>query len=202
MPRAKKYTKDEVIALLQQSEGRLSPVTHQGGHTLEKHVLIGDQQLTDRLIPTLGPANSNRPILVDPSGNVVSKALHVEIWKETHVGLSTKQAKKDYEALFEGDAVAKAGAFADLQQAGVLGKFALNSTVGQAELAKLDDGTNDRITIDYSVDMLHNVEGEWRMRFVCKGNDIPAMVPFTKVFMLVDKLDPEGIHIQTFFPVA
>jgi hypothetical protein len=191
-----------VIAILQQSEGRSSPATHQGGHTLEKHVLIGDQQLTDRLIPTLGAANPNRPILVDPSGKVVSKADHLEIWKETNVGLSSKQAKKDYADLFEGDAVGKAGAFADLQQAGVLGKFALNSTDGQARLTELDNGTKDRVTIEYPVSTLHNVEGEWRMRYVEKGRDIPAMVPFTKVFMLIDKLDPDGIHIQTFFPVA
>lgn len=202
MARAKRYTKDDVIAILLQSEGRPSPVTTQAGHTLERHVTIGDQQLTDRLIPTLGASSPNRPILVDPGGKVVSKALHVEIWKETNLGLSSNQAKKDYADLFEGDAVGKAGAFTDLQQASVLGKFALNAMEGQTELSKLDNGTADRVTITYPVTNLHNIEGEWRMRYVHKGNDIPAMVPFTKVFLLVDKLNPDGIHIQTFFPVA
>ena len=40
------------------------------------------------------------------------------------------------------------------------------------------------------------------MRYVEKGSDIPSMKTFTKVFMLVDLLDPDMIHIQTFFPIA
>src|SRR5262249_52681876 len=140
-------------------------------------------------------------ILVDPSGVIVGKAQHVAIWKEISPGLSTATAKADYDQLFVGDSVNKAGAFTDLQQAGLLGKHALNSPVGQAELAKLD-GTEKRVMIKYSVVNLHNVQGEWRMRYAEKTNDLPHMRVFTQVWMLVDKLAPDGIHIQTFFPVG
>jgi hypothetical protein len=202
MPRAKKYTKDDVIAILQQSEGRLSPVSYQPGHTLARHVLIGDLQLSDRLRATLGQTTPARPILVDPSGQVVNKALHREIWKERNPGLNSKTANADYDRIFVGDSVPKAGAFTDLQQAGVLGRFALNSRDGQSKLAELDTGPSNRVEIEYSVINLHNLEGEWRMRYVEKGNDIPSMRVFTTVFMIVDRLDPDMIHIQTFFPVA
>jgi hypothetical protein len=202
MARAKRYTKDEVVAILVQSEGRLSPVSNQPGHAMSMHVLIADHHLTDRLIATLGDNSPSRPICVDPSGKIVGKAQHVEIWKEINPGLSTKTAKKDYDELFLGDSVGKAGAFMDLQQAGLLGKHALNSLVGQAELAKLDAGTKKRVDFEYSVSNLHNVQGEWRMRYAEKTNDLPHMRVFTKVWMLVDKLEPDGIHIQTFFPVG
>src|SRR5581483_3519018 len=108
-------------------------------------------------------------------------------------------------ALFLGDSVPRAGAFVDLQQAGILGKFALNSPAGQAQLAELDAaraGTPKRVKIEYGVNTLHNVQGEWRMRYAERGNDIPVQVAFSQVWMLVDKLEPSGIHIQTFFPVA
>ncbi len=202
MARVKKYTKNDVIAILEQSEGRLSPVSYQPGHTLARHVLIGDLQLSDRLRATLPPPIPGRPILVDPSGKVVNKALHREIWKETNPGLNSKTANADFDRIFVGDSVPKAGAFTDLQQAGVLGRFALNSTNGQAKLAELDAGTSNRVEIEYSVINLHNMEGEWRMRYVEKGNDIPSMTIFTKAFMLVDRLEPDLIHIQTFFPMA
>jgi hypothetical protein len=202
MPRVKKYTKDGVIAILEQSEGRLSPVSHQPGHTLARHVLIGDLQLSDRLRATMPPPIPGRPILVDPSGQVVNKALHREIWKETNPGLNSKTANADFDRIFVGDSVPKAGAFADLQQAGVLGRFALNSTDGQGKLAELDAGTSQRVEIEYSVADLHNMQGEWKMRYVEKGNDIASMTTFTKVFLLVDRLDPDMIHIQTFFPMA
>ena len=202
MPFAKKYTKDDVIALLVLSEGRLSPKTHQPGHALAMHVTIGDLQLSDRLRATLPPPIPGRPILIDPSGKVVDKAMHREIWKETNPGLNSKTANADFDRIFIGDSVGKAGAFADLQQAGVLGKFAMNSPAGQTELAKLDARTADRVTIEFSVANLHNIDGEWKMRYVEKGSDIPSMKTFTKVFMLVDLLDPDMIHIQTFFPIA
>jgi len=200
MARAKKYTKDEVIAILVQSEGRLSPVSNQPGHTLAMHVLIADHHLTDRLIPVLGQSSTSRPIIVDPSGVIVGKAQHREIWKEINPGLNSATANADYDRIFVGDSVGKAGAFTDLQQAGLLGKFALNSPVGQAELAKLD-GAENRVMIKYSVVNLHNVQGEWRMRYAEKTNDLPHMRVFTQVWMLVDKLAPDGVHIQTMFPV-
>jgi hypothetical protein len=205
MARARRYSKDEVIAILEQSEGRMSPKTHQPGHALKEHVLIADHQLTDRLIATLGQTTPGRPILVDPTGQVVSKALHREIWKETNLGLNSKTANEEFDRIFLGDSVGKAGAFADLQQAGVLGKFALNSPGGQTELAKLDAlaaNTYDRVKIVYSVKNLHSTEGEWRMRYAEKGNDLPALKAFSEVWMFVDNLLPDGIHIQTFFPVA
>ncbi|MBY0396421.1 MAG: hypothetical protein K2X91_08125, partial [Thermoleophilia bacterium] len=145
----------------------------------------------------------NRPILVGPDGKVVDKAAHREIWKETNVGLNSKQANADFDAMFVGDSVGRAGAFLDLQQAGILGKFALNSAAGRAELAKLDAGTDARVTISYDLLNLTNVDGEWKMRYAEKGgNDVASIQSFSKVFMLVDRLDPDGIHIQTFFPVA
>ncbi len=202
MPFAKNYTKDDVIALLVESEGRLSPVTHQPGHALAMHVTIGDHQLSDRLIATMPPPIPGRPILVDPSGKVVDKAMHREIWKETNPGLNSKSANADFDRIFVGDSVGKAGAFMDLQQAGVLGKFAMNSPGGQSELAKLDARTADRVTIEYSVANLHNVDGEWKMRYVEKNSDIASLKIFTKVFLLLDRLDPDKLHIQTFFPVA
>ncbi len=204
MSRAKKYTKDEVIAILEQSEGRLSPVSHQPGHTLAQHVLIADHHLTDRLVAKLGISSPNRPIIVTPSGTVADKATHREIWKEINPGLNSATANKDFETMYQ-DCVGKAGAFRDLQQAGIIGRYVLNSSTGQTELAKLDaaaSGTYLRVKIVVSMHLLESVEGNWKMRFAEKGNDLPHLKEFNEAWMFVDKLEPEGIHIQTFFPVA
>jgi hypothetical protein len=204
MPRAKRYTKDEVIAILEQSEGRLSPVGHQAGHTMAQHVLIADHHLTDRLIATLGTSSPNRPIIVTPGGTVADKLTHRTIWKELDPTLTTAVANKSYSDLYE-DCVGKAGAFRDIQQAGIIGRYVLNSTTGQTELAKLDAapaGTQLRVKIVVSMNLLENTQGDWLMRFAEKGNDLPHLKVFTQAWMFVDKLEPEGIHIQTFFPVA
>lgn len=199
MARAKRYSKDEVNAALQESEGRRSPVSGEPGHALARHVGVGGYQISDRLRPELGSSSTTRPIVMHPSGKIASETDHREIWRSLTPGATTKSLKSEYRQMYE-DYVTRSGSFLDLQQAVIVGRYLLNASGGQAELARLDSGAEDRVAIKLSMNAVEWIYGSWKMNYACHGNDITHLEDFSKAFMLVDRLDG-GIHIQTFFPV-
>jgi len=200
MGRKRNYTKADFIKIVYESEGRLSPVSNEPGHTLKQHLLIADHHITDRIIPNLGSTTPTTPIIVDEHGKVASELLHREIWKELDSTLTTSQAKNNFRKLYL-DAPKCAGAFLDIQQIGTIGKYVLNSTEGQEALGKLD-GTETRVSVKKSLNWLDNTTGTgWKMRFSSLDNDITHLTDFNNVFMLVDKLPNDEIHLQTFYPI-
>ena len=200
MARAKRYSRDEVNAILQESEGRRSPVSGEPGHALSRHVGVGGYQVSDRLRPELGASSATRPIVMHPSGKIASETDHREIWRNLTPGATTRTLKAEYRRMYENN-VSRSGSFLDLQQAVIAGRYLLNAAGGQAELAKLDSGAEHRVAIELSMNAVEWIYGAWKMNYACHGNDVTHLEDFSKSFMLVDRLDTGGIHIQTFFPV-
>ena len=200
MARARRYSRDEVNAILNESEGRLSPVSGEPGHALSRHVGVGGYQISDRLRPELGASSTTRPIVMHPSGKIASEADHREIWRNLTPGVTTKALKAEYRRMYE-NYVTRSGSFLDLQQAVIVGRYLLNAAGGQAELAKLDSGAEARVAIELSMNAVEWIYGAWKMNYACHGNDITHLEDFSKAFMLVDRLDADRIHVQTFFPV-
>ncbi len=200
MARKRKYSKSDFEKIVYESEGRLSPVSNEPGHTLKQHLLIADHHITDRIIPMLGSTTPTTPILIGPDGKVAPEIVHREIWKELDSTLTTSQAKQKFRKLYI-DAPKCAGAFLDMQQINTIGKFVLNSPEGQDALEKLD-GTETRVSIKKSLNWLDSTTGAgWKMRFSSQGNDITHLTDFSKVFMLIDKSINDEIHLQTFYPI-
>ena len=133
-------------------------------------------------------------------GGIATEADHREIWRSLTPGATTKQLKAEYRAMYE-NYVKRSGSFLDLQQAIIVGRYLLNAAGGQAELAKLDAGSEDRVAIELSMNAVEWIYGSWKMNYACHGNDITHLEDFSKAFMLVDRIDAGGIHVQTFFPV-
>jgi hypothetical protein len=208
MPRKKSYTLEEVNAILRASDGRLSPVTGEPGHALSKHVGVGGLQLSDRLRGT-AMSSPSRPIVMDVDGRTAPETVYRDVWREIDarngIQSTTKQLKSDYRKMVE-NYVEKSGSFIDAQQAIRIGRHLLNSPAGQAELARLDAGT-DRVAITQSLNLIESTDGAWKMNFAGMPtaahpeNDISHLVDFNQAFMLVDRLDLDAIHIQTFFPM-
>jgi len=198
MPRAKHYTQADVIDILEKSEGRLSPVSHEPGHTLALHVNIA--YLSDRLCPyiqdRLQPAN--RPIIMHEKGGIATKQEHIEIWREHDPALSKTQAKKAYAQIFT-EFKEEASAFLDLQYTGIVGAELLNSTVGQAELGKLDSGLEQRVGIRTGCGMYKKRYDSGTI-FADSWNP-KDLLDFSEAFMLIDVLPGNQIHIQTLYPL-
>lgn len=199
MARAKKYTKQDVSDILYASERRLSPVSGERGHALEKHVGVGGLQISDRLRGTL-ITTPTRPLIMDEFGKVRPESEHRDIWRSLTPSATTKQLKQDFRTNIE-NFVSRSGSFIDLQQAIIVGKYALNSQEGQAALTELDQGVQDRVAVTVSMHKLEWVHGAWKMNYASHGNDITHEEDFSKAFMLIDKLASNQIHIQTFFPI-
>ncbi|HYE35617.1 hypothetical protein [Methylocaldum sp.] len=198
MPRAKRYTQADVIDILEKSEGRLSPVSHEPGHALGLHVNIA--YLADRLRPYIQdrPQPAARPIIMHERGGIASKEDHIEIWREREPGLSKTKARKAYAEIFT-EFKEEASAFLDLQQAGIVGAELLNSALGQAELKKLDIGSEQRVKI-------RSACGTYKKRYdsglVFADSWNPKdLMDFSEAFMLVDALPGDHIHIQTLYPL-
>ena len=200
MARKRNYSNADFIKIIYESEGRPSPVSNEPGHTLKQHLLIADHHITDRIIPKLGSTTPTTPIIVNEHGKVASEPVHREIWKELDSTLTTSQAKQLFRKLYL-DAPKCAGAFLDIQQIGMVGKFVLNSPEGQDALGQLD-GTETRVSIKKSLNWLDNTtETGWKMRYSSMENDITHLADFNKVFLLIDKLPNNEIHLQTFYPI-
>lgn len=200
MARARRYSREDVNEILQESEGRRSPVSGEPGHALSKHVGVAGYQISDRLRPELGASSTTRPIIMYERGGIASEPDTRQVWREITPTATTKQLKAEYRRMFE-DYVTRSGSFLDLQQAIIVGRYLLNAAGGQAELAKLDAGTEDRVAIELSMNAVEWVYGAWKMNYACHGNDVTHLEDFKKAFMLVDRISTGGIHIQTFFPV-
>jgi hypothetical protein len=200
MPRAKRYTRDDVNAILHESEGRRSPVSGEPGHALSRHVAVDGYQISDRLRPELGASSRTRPIVMHPSGVIASEADHREIWRGLTPGVTTKTLKGEYRRMYE-DYVMRSGSFLSLAQSVIVGRYLLNASAGQAELVKLDSRAEDRVAIELSMNAVEWIDGAWKMNYACHGNDITHLEDFSKAFMLVDRLEHDKIHVQTFFPV-
>ena len=200
MATKKRYSKEEVIKIVYESENRASPENSQPGHTLKQHLLISDQSLTDRIIPKMGSNDGRTPILIDPDGKMVSKDDHKTIWQTNDPGISNNQFRTAFRNLFE-NAPQCAGAFEDIQDIGVIGKYVLNSQEGQDKLAQLDAGAT-RIRIKHSLRWLDRIDGAFKMRVQTRGvtSDI-CIEDVCEVFMMVDKINANAIHIQTFYPI-
>ncbi|WP_305907354.1 hypothetical protein Q9L42_016355 [Methylomarinum sp. Ch1-1] len=199
MARARKYSRQDVNDILYASERRLSPVSGERGHALEKHVGVGGLQISDRLRGTL-TTSTTRPLVMDEFGKVRPEAEHRDIWRRLTPGSTTKQLKQDFRTNIE-NFVSRSGSFIDLQQAIIVGKYVLNCQEGQAALAKLDQGLENRVAVTVSMHSLEWTQGAWKMNFASRENDITHEEEFGKAFMLIDKLDLDQIHIQTFFPL-
>ena len=143
---------------------------------------------------------------MDEFGKVRPENEHRDIWRSLTPGATTKQLKRDFKNNIE-NYVSRSGSFTDLQQTLIVGKYVLNSTEGQTALSNLDQTTiavgtkESREAITVSMHRLEWVLGAWKMNYASMENDITHEEDFSKVFMLIDKLDPDQIHIQTFFPI-
>ncbi len=205
MARARNYTKQEVNDILYASERRLSPVSGERGHALEKHVGVGGLQISDRLRGTL-TTSPTRPLIMDEFGKVRPENEHRDIWRSLTPGATTKELKQDFKNNIE-NYVNRSGSFTDLQQALIVGKYLLNSPEGQTALAGLDQmavtvgSKQSRVSVVVSMNRLEWIHGAWKMNYACHGNDITHEEDFSQAFMLIDKLDLDQIHIQTFFPI-
>lgn len=205
MPCARQYTINEINDILQQSEGRLSPVSNQPGHALHLHVDARGEQLSDRFLR--------------PSASAVGRAYIVGEHGEIATAAETRAAWNDYAAATGGAQMNRAtfnreferwvprlpaasGAFADRQDAIAVATHVLNSALGQGELAALDAGTRNRVQIQSPVPPQVNGGTGVQMYLSEAVNSIPRIVPVRQVFMLVDRLGVGGIHVQTFYPVA
>ena len=204
----KKYTKDDLIAILQASEGRLSPVSNEPGHALALHVTADAKAVTARL--TVDLSKSTRPIIMGPTGAIAPEPLVRDVWKEMSVreggvAPNTNQIKAEYKKAYANN-VPNSGTFMDLQQAGLIGRYVLNSAEGKAELAKLDNNTAARVSIEVSMSKFETTSAEgWKMFYAGSGtakSEAGHVADIGSVFMLVDRLgpDPDGMHVQTFYP--
>jgi hypothetical protein len=209
MPCARKYSKEDVNAILQASEGRRSPVSGEPGHALSRHVGVNGLQISDRLRGTV-MTSASRPMVMMPTGGGADASTVRAVWREIDarngITTTTNQLKKDYRKLVE-NYIDDSGAFVDLQQAIIIGRYLLNSSDGQAELAKLDAGTETRIKIAKSLHQIEAVDGAWKMNYAGmptagnRENDITHLEDIRTAFMLVDRYDAGNIHIQTFYPI-
>ncbi|ATG92155.1 MULTISPECIES: hypothetical protein [Methylomonas] len=199
MARARKYSKQEVHAILTTREGLLSPVSNEPSHILSLHVGVSGLQISDRLMGTL-KSDSTHPIIMGPTGSIRPESEHREIWKALNPGMNTQQAKNAFGSFID-NSKDNSGSFLDVQQAVVVGWFLLNSDEGQVELAKLD-GASNRVKISKSLDRLEFVrENAFKMNFASKDSDITHLEDFSQAVMIVDKLPMDGIHVQTLYPV-
>ncbi|HVL01137.1 MAG TPA: hypothetical protein VM553_15070 [Dongiaceae bacterium] len=200
MPRKKTYDKDEVIDILYASEGRPSPINGAPGHSLSLHVNIAmpSDRLSNRLQNRDHP---NLPIIMTERDGIADKNTHKDIWKELNPHLSTKVLKGQYDKHIDNHKN-ESGAFMDLQQAADACVLALNSPAVQTLLGQLDSGTQtefrEEITLPTSDDKA------WKMRYAGFGqnaNDQNKMTDIESVFLFVQAMAPDTIHIQTFYPI-
>ncbi len=185
----------------------MSPVSGEPGHALALHVTASAQKVSARL--NVDISKSTRPIIMGPTGAIASEALVRDVWKDMAVreggAMTTAQVKTEYRKAFANN-VGNSGTFMDLQQAGLLAKFVLNSSEGKAELAKLDNGSKTRVSIEVSISKFETISAEgWKMFYAGIGtakSESGHVADIGSLFMLVDVLgpDPEGMHIQTFYP--
>jgi len=205
MARLKTYTFDEAFALMIDSEGRNSPVTGAAGHAMAQHVGGTSAQTSGRLMNSV-TSSANAPIIMMPSGVIADKATTIDVYKST--GMSGTQAKKAFASMFH-EGKANAGAFLDQQQAAHALKFALNSTAGQNALAALDGPENRQFFVVSmtGLTIAGRIDAR-KMYCASRGgggadtSDIPHLEEFTQVTVGLDKMSPDGVHLQTFYPMA
>ena len=100
MARKKQYSRQEVSDILQQSEGRKSPVSGEPGHTLKYHVGADGLQISDRLMNTLQTDDSH-PLIMTPDGKIAPESVHRDVWKSRNPGMSTKKSKSDFRSMID-----------------------------------------------------------------------------------------------------
>jgi hypothetical protein len=152
-------------------------------------------------------SSASAPIILDPSGAIATKKDTLDIYVSAGLHPSKKKAGAAYDEAFTAGK-ATAGAFLDQQQAARCLQFALNSTVGQAALAKLDGGSAREF---FSVSVLGLVIAgrteARRMYHATLGaggadlSDMTHLTDFTSVTVGLDRMTPDGVHLQTMYPV-
>lgn len=206
MPRRRIYSEAETLALMIASEGRNSPTSGQPGHTMQQHVGGSSAQTSSRLMASVS-SSPGAPIIMGPTGAMADKATTLAVYKSVTPGLSTNQAKQAYDSMFEAGKK-NAGAFLDQQQAARALAYALNHADGQAALGRIDAGAQREF---FPVAM-----GVWTIagrvdarKMYCASlstalaptSDIPHLEDFASVMVGLDKLDPDSLHLQTFYPM-
>lgn len=213
MPAARNYGLTEVDNILMASEGRLSPVSLQPGHAMNLHVNARGEQISDRLMRTGASSSHGRGFIVGSNGEIANENQTKRSWENfdnlasvsTGVTPTAQQRNATYRQN-AGSSVSTSGAFADRQDAVQVAQTLLNSAVGQAELAKLDNGTERRVAITLPIPAL--AHGAPATMYVARraanlpGADITSLTNVTSATMIVDMQLNNQIHIQTFFPVA
>jgi hypothetical protein len=200
MPHAHNYSQQEFLNLLLASEGRNSPVSGEPGHCRSLHIGQDGMQISDRLQGKLS-SDATHPIIMGPGGSVVPENQSREIWRGLNPGTKTADLKNAYSSFID-NAKSNSGAFLDLQQALVLGRYTLNCATGQGELAKLDlAAVPTRVRIQIDLNGIMSAEGAWKMNFATTANDITHVCDFNHVFMLLDRIDGANMHLQTFYPI-
>lgn len=94
------------------------------------------------------------------------------------------------------------GVFADSQQAAIVARDVLNSTIGFQQLQTLDAGAT-RATIETPVNPVIGVNPVllYQSRRDVVGGDTPGLVQISSACMLVDRMPDGTLHIHTFYPV-
>ena len=203
MPVTKKYSLDDINQILQQSEGRQSPVSHEPGHALNLHVGVSGHGISDRLLNTV-QTDATHPLILDAQGAIASEATHRNTWKNRNPGMTTQDSKNDYRQMIA-NSKSRSGAFLDRRQAIAVAKHMLNSSEGQAKLQELDGG-QDRVALKLSLSQLElSWQDAWKMSYAEQAgganSDITHQTDFSQAFMLIDKLDANNIHVQTLYPI-
>ena len=200
MARAKQYTKQEVLNILTTREGLASPVSGEKSHIFSLHVGVEGLQISDRLMGTLN-SDASHPIIMGPKGSILPEVDHRNLWKSLNPGMNTKQAKSAFSSFID-NSKTNSGSFVDKQQAIVVAKVMLNSPEGQTQLGLLDSGAKNRVFFKLSLDMLR--DNGFQMNFAGSGggnDDITHLEYFNQAGIVIDRLDPDGIHVQTLYPI-
>jgi hypothetical protein len=206
MPRKQIYTLEAAMDLLVHSEGRNSPKSGEPGHTIAMHV-GGDESKSAGRLKASVISSESAPIIINPAtGAIATKQDHVQIYQAAGLHPSKTQSGKAYDAAFTAPKDA-AGAFLDINQAASILQYVLNSADGQTALGKLD-GTSLREFFSMSVTGWTNGNADCRKMWCAyKGaggddmSDVTHVADFTSVTIGIDKFNPDGIHLQTLYPV-
>lgn len=205
MARKKIYALQDATDLIYNSEGRPSPKSGEPAHTLAQHV-GGDDSKSGGRLKTAVQSSGAAPIIINPAtGAMATKAQTVGIYTSAGLSPSKTQAGKAYDAAVTPGKDA-AGAFLDIQQAASVLQYALNSPEGQAALGKLDGGSGREFFTVSVLDWSMPRNDCWKMWCAYMGaggddmSDMTHLEDFKVVTVGIDKLDPDLVHLQTFYP--
>jgi hypothetical protein len=227
MSRRRTYCYRDAYRLLRESEGRQSPKSGEPGHTIELHVGGREAQVGGRLRLQLAgktiyamddqgriaekiyrPGTLAAPILIGPGGVVASRGDSIEMYVEAGRYPSKNQARQAYDRVFTAPRSA-AGAFLDQQQTARALQFALNTLEGQDALSALDSGSpRECFAVAIAGWTIAGRADARKMYFAATSSgpgddsDLTHLRDFSRVFVGIDALSTDAVHLQTFYPIA